>query len=170
MNNDLSPVLFYLFAAIVIISALGMIYCHNLVHSALSLALSFMAVAGLYAMINADFIAAVQIMIYAGTVVILIVLGIMITRRTSIQRSNMPAKKYIFCASGLIVLLFATLSYIFTHITIASSEQQAPINDTVAALAELLLGHYMFAFEVAAVLLLAAMLGAVVLAKGADEE
>lgn len=171
MNIDLSSALFYFLAAVMLFSALGIIYCRNLVHSALFMALCFISVAGLYAMINADFLAAVQIMIYAGTVVILIVLGIMITRRTTMERTSMPEKKYILRSSVLAGILFFLLSYIFiTAGTLPTLNTAALPDDTVSALAELLLDRYMLAFEIAAVLLLAAMIGAVVLAKGADEK
>lgn len=172
MNNDLNPALFYFLAAVMLLSALAIVYCRNLVYSALFMVVCFLSIAGLYAMISADFLAAVQIMVYAGTIVILIVLCIMITRRTTMERTNMPEKKYILRASVLAGLLFFLLAYIFVNSEVlpTTNSISALSGDTVSGLADLLLGHYMLAFEIAAVLLLAAMIGAVVLAKGADEK
>ncbi|WP_196594313.1 NADH-quinone oxidoreductase subunit J family protein [Pectinatus sottacetonis] len=169
MNNAMDTVLFYVLALIVIIAACGIVYCKNLVHSALFMTLCFISIAGLYVLLNADFLAAVQLMVYAGTVVILIALGIMMTRRISMDRSNMAERKYTGWVKCISVVLFICLSYIFINFPVPLAKVNT-VQDTVAALAQLLLGHYVLAFEIAAVLLLAAMIGAVVLAKGADDK
>ncbi|WP_182186443.1 NADH-quinone oxidoreductase subunit J [Pectinatus frisingensis] len=169
MNDGIFTVMFYLAAIIAVTAAWGVIYCKNLVHSALFLALCFIAVAGLYALLNADFLAAVQIMVYAGTVVILIVLGIMMTRRVSMDRSNVMEKSSILGAAVVSLLLLVCLLLIFLNVSFVDSAVN-DIQDTVGALAQLLLTHYVLAFEIAAVLLLSAMIGAIVLAKGADEK
>jgi NADH-quinone oxidoreductase subunit J len=106
---------------------------------------------------------------YAGTVVILIVLGIMMTRRVSMDRSNVMEKSSILGAAVVSLLLLVCLLLIFLNVSFVDSAVN-DIQDTVGALAQLLLTHYVLAFEIAAVLLLSAMIGAIVLAKGADEK
>lgn len=168
MADTMASIIFYILAIIIVIAAWGIIYCKNLVHSALSMTLCFIAIAGLYALMQADFLAAVQIMIYAGTVVILIALGIMMTRRISMDRTNMPERRYMIWTTLITGGLFICLGIIFIEYPLASANVKSEGN-TVDAIAQLLLGKYMLSFEIAAVLLLAAMIGAVVLAKGADE-
>ncbi len=168
MDDTMASIIFYILSIIIVVAAWGIIYCKNLVHSALAMTLCFIAIAGLYALLQADFLAAVQIMIYAGTVVILIALGIMMTRRISMDRTNMPERKYMVWTALITGGLFICLGWIFINYQ-AGGIMVRPVGNSVDAIAQLLLGKYVLSFEIAAVLLLAAMIGAVVLAKGADE-
>lgn len=168
MSELAQTALFYLLAAVTLVAALGVALGRNLVHSALSLTVSFLGVAGIYLLLYADFLAAVQILVYAGTVAILIALGIMLTRRASMDHSNPDRSGRSRILAALLALGFAGLVGCAAS-SVAWPEATAPTWDTVSALAELMLGKYVLAFETAAVLLLAAMLGAIVLAKGADE-
>ncbi|QJW46995.1 NADH-quinone oxidoreductase subunit J [bacterium BFN5] len=163
-----STVAFYSLAAITLASAIGVVRKSNLVHSALLLALCFVGVSGLYVLLHAEFLAAVQLLIYSGAVAVIVVLGIMLTQRSNMNDTNQSndRSRWAVGVCGLIALLL--LSVIATtpwHISIAMAiENSAPF------IARMLLTEYMIAFEVAAVLLLAAMVGAIVLAKGVDEE
>ncbi len=169
--------IFYILAIITLCAALSIVVCKNLVHSALSMAICFLSIAGLYASLNADFLAVAQLMIYAGTVVILIILGIMMTRRVSMNYTNMPQQKYIIKAALLCGSIVGILSFVFLHTDYSEtvSDNEIDIAANVAKmsmdnLATVLLNHYVLAFEIAAILLLAAMIGAIVLAKGAEEK
>ena len=87
----MSLLLFYLLAAIIVISAIMVVTLRNVLHSALSLVLTFFMVAGIYLMLNAEFLAAVQVLIYVGAVTILILFAIMLTyqiQSKSIRQSN----------------------------------------------------------------------------------
>lgn len=168
MNDTVAAIVFYIVAVVILISAWGIIYCKNLVHSALAMTLCFITIAGLYALLDADFLAAVQIMIYAGTVVIIIALGIMMTRRISMDRTNMPERKYLIGTALVTGALFICLGAVFLKYPVVTVINK-PLGNTIDKIAQLLLGRYVLSFEIAAVLLLAAMIGAVVLAKGADE-
>jgi len=79
----LEALIFYLLAALTIGSALVVAFSHNLVHSAFSLLGAFMGVAGLYAMLAADFVAVIQVMVYIGGILILIIFAVMLTHRIS---------------------------------------------------------------------------------------
>lgn len=166
MSEIAQAVIFYLICAVTLLAALGVVLGKNLVHSALLLTVSFFGVAGLYILLHADFLAAVQILVYAGTVAIIIALGIMLTRRESMENSN-PDHKRRWLPAGLSALFAAVIIYILTATPWKIGNN--PVVDTVSALADLMLGQYVFAFETAAVLLLVAMVGAIILAKGADE-
>lgn len=167
----MTSALFYFLAAVMLVSAGGIVACRNLIHSALSMTVCFIAAAGLYTLLDADFLAAVQIMVYAGTVAILIVLGIMITRRVSMEFTNLPQRRFIVRASLLAGVLAALLCAVVLYFAPQiDAPGYAASGSTAAAIAELMLSRCMLAFETAAVLLLAAMIGAIVLAKGAGEE
>ena len=169
MNELIYDVAFFIFAAITVAAAVGVVTKSNLVHSALLLALCFIGVSGLYVLLQADFLAAVQILIYNGAIAIVFVLGTMLTRRsarhgTNDTEVNIPSR-LVSMVSGLFVII--TLGVIATTPWQYSSGN--PVQDTPSLLAQLILTDYMVVMEVAAVLLLAAMIGAIVLAKGVEE-
>lgn len=170
MSEMLNSIMFYIIGFVVIISAFSIVSCRNLVYSAISMTVCFIAIAGLYALLNASFLAVVQLMVYAGTVAVLIVLSIMMTRRVSMTYSNMSQRKHLVCAIFLSSLIAVILSGIFLFLDEPRSSIPANISvdNVLSQLANLLFGKYALSFEIAAVLLLAAMIGAIVLAKGAD--
>ena len=168
MDELVYNIAFYIFAAITIASAIGVVTKPNLVHSSLLLALCFIGISGLYVLLQADFLAAVQILVYSGAVAILIVLGIMLTQRSSMEDTNQNSGwrrgAALICGCFLVVVLIviATTPWHYSSALVAQ--------DTPSVIAQLLLTDYMVAFEVAAVLLLGAMIGAIALAKGGKEE
>lgn len=169
MNELIYDVAFFIFAAITVAAAVGVVTKSNLVHSALLLALCFIGVSGLYVLLQADFLAAVQILIYNGAIAIVFVLGTMLTRRsarhgTNDTEVNIPSR-LVSMVSGLFVII--TLGVIATTPWKYASGE--PVQDTPSLLAQLILTDYMVVMEVSAVLLLAAMIGAIVLAKGVEE-
>ncbi len=159
---------FFLFAGLALLFACGVIFFRNVVHSALSLTATFICVACLYLSIGADFMGAVQILVYGGAVAVLIVMAIMLTRREDMAHSN-PSRgllRHVVAAAvaGIFLLGMAAV----TILTPFHSAPQ-PLGDAAPGLADLMLTHYVLPFEVVAVLLLIAMIGAIVLAKGAEE-
>jgi len=169
MNELTYNVAFFIFAAITVAAAVGVVTKSNLVHSALLLALCFIGVSGLYVLLQADFLAAVQILIYNGAIAIVFVLGTMLTRRstrhgTNATEVNIPSR-LVAMVSGLFVII--TLGVIATTPWQYASGE--PVQDTPSLLAQFILTDYMVVMEVSAVLLLAAMIGAIVLAKGVEE-
>lgn len=162
---------FGIFAAIsgvIVIGALGVVVWRNLVHSALSLTLAFVGLGCLYISLSADFLGAVQIMVYGGAVSILLVMGIMFTRRDDMAHSN-PSRTFM---SHLVALPVAgSFLGMMTLVLLFTPFKEAPVEveDTAAAIADLMLTKYMLPFEIVAVLLLVALVGAIILAKGVDE-
>jgi len=156
---------FWILALLTIGSALGVIVFRNLVHSALYMVLTFVGVAGLYVLLYADFLAAVQILVYAGAIAILIVFGVMLTQRRDMQETNTFGK--LSPISGLVAFcLVAVISLSVVQTNWVALSDQAPPDSTVDLVAGLMMTNYVVPFEVAAILLLVAMIGAIILAKG----
>ena len=154
---------FWILAAVAILAALGVVVLRNIFRAALSLVLCFLAVAGLYVTLSADFLAAVQILVYVGAISVLIILAIMMTRE--VQQGN-PSNRLRIPA-----FLVATVFLVVLVFTMVNTSWQvsgiAPIAPTTGSLALKLLGEngFILPVEISAVLLLAAILGAIVLAR-----
>lgn len=158
---------FYLLAAVVLAAAAGVIFNRNLVHAALLLALTFIGVAGLYILLAADFLAAVQLLVYNGAVSVIVVIGVMLTQKGDMTGSNPPNR--LGAGTAVVVgLLAAALIAAILGTKWKISAVPVP-EETAEAIAGLLLGDFAIAFETAAVLLLAAMIGAIILARGGDK-
>jgi len=156
-------VAFWILAVVGILAALGVVLLRNVFRAALSLILCFLMVAGLYVTLSADFLAAVQILVYVGAISVLIILAIMMTRE--VQRGSPTNRLQI--PAFIVAILFLevlVLSLINTPWQISSIPPTAP---TTAALANSLFGEggFILPVEIAAVLLLSAILGAIVLAR-----
>ena len=154
---------FWMLAAVAIIAALGVVLLRNVFRAALSLILCFLTVAGLYITLSADFLAAVQILVYVGAISVLIILAIMMTREVQQgspnSRFQIPAFIVAFLFLEVLVLTLINTPWPISGIT--------PTAPTTSALANSLFGEggYLLPVEIAAVLLLSAILGAIVLAR-----
>ena len=168
---NLNDAVFMLLALITLGSALGVVASKNIVHSALMLVLTFLGVAGLYFQMNAGFIGLVQILVYGGAISVLIIFAIMLVMDVEPEKTNLPSPSLgrrlwgVYLVVLLIIALGASIWY--TRWPLAMSAAGA---DEMTVLANLMLGKYVVAFEVAAILLLVAVVGAIILAKGADDK
>ena len=163
MSDVLGEIVFYLLAAVTIAGALGVVLAKKLVHAALLLTVTFIGIACLYFKLGADFLGAAQLMIYAGGVAVLIVLGVMLTRHAPGEATS-PDNARWFAAPVAAALFFAVV-FSAVYVTPFAERLDAPVGTTIEALADLMLGEYVMTFELAATLLLAALVGAIVLAK-----
>ena len=152
-------VTFYLMAIIAVASALGVIVLRDIFRSALCLILLFMTVAGIYLMLHADFLAIVQILIYVGAVSVLIIVAIMLTRDV---RQGQPMGKIKWVAGIVALALIGVVVWGVLDTTFYLSATP-PLEETVKPLGNLLFGNpgYVLTTEIAAVLLLSAILGAI---------
>ena len=160
---SLGPVLFYLLAVVTIGFAAMVAFSRNIVHSAFALVGSFMGVAGVYVALAADFLAIVQILLYIGGIVVLILFAVMLTHRIADVRVSNRAVGTI---PGLVVVSIVVGSMIYA--VLHTDWHAAPVKDpqpTVAAIGNAFLTTYILPFELASVVLLAALIGAVVLSR-----
>ena len=152
---------FWILAALAVGSSAAVVIIRDIFRAALFLILSFLSIAGLYIVLQADFLAAAQILIYVGAISILLIFAIMLTRDT--QRGN-PSNKFLIPGLFLAgVILSAIVVAIFT--TDWPQSPASPPEATTQLLAEALFNKFVLPFEVASILLLAAMLGAIVIAR-----
>jgi len=154
-------------AAVTLLSAVFVVHSKNLVHAVMWLALSLLGTAALYALLDAPFLSGVQVLTYVGGVVTLMIFGVMITRRHDGSRIEAGAVKPLRAAAAAIGL-FAVLGYAVVETEFPMVERAVP--PTTSDLARSLLDDNLFAFELASLLLLAAIVGSVVLARRRDSE
>ena len=160
-------VIFYLMALLAVLSAVGVALSKNILHSAFSLLGTLAGVAGLYFMLGADFIGVVQLLVYVGGILVLILFAVLLTREiTDIKISNLSVS----LMGGIplaLVMLGVSLTIMLRapfHLTASDS---AP---TVHRLGDALLREYLLPFEIASVVLLMALVGAMVIARRAVKE
>jgi len=166
MNEMLSTLVFYVVAMAILATGMGVVMSNNLVHSALLMTACFISVGILFIWLNADFLGAMEFMLYSGGVAILVVMGVMLTKRQDGPPGN-PFNHRKISAIGLVVLFALVMGTVIVSTPVSSGGYISP--DTVDALAGMMLNTYILPFEIAATLLLAALLGAIILAKGDGE-
>ncbi len=174
-------ILFFSASALVIASCALMMWTKNLMHSCVYLLGVLIGVAGLYLTLGADFVAATQIMVYVGGVVILMLFAVMLTGGKDFQSKTqqllnlLPSmgNKYTFMWGGGVGLVFAgCLTYFFMHLFKVIKVQEIDNNSyspTIEKLGELLVTDHLVAFELSSVLLLGALVGAAIIARPRKE-
>lgn len=165
-------VIFFIIAIVICSAAVGVVRTKNVVHAALFLVTVLAGVAGLFLLIAAEFLAWVQVLIYIGAVTVLLLFGIMLTRAPMGKSddldndSKLPAYAV---ASATLILLVALIVDAFDSsekIVISGKEATKTLaNGQIDALGGSILYTYIFPFEVVGLLLLAALIGAVVMAR-----
>jgi NADH-quinone oxidoreductase subunit J len=138
----------------------------ELIQAVLFLALTFVGVAGIYIVLSADFVAVVQVLIYAGAVSVLMTFAVMLTPAADRKNSETMFQVPALILAGLVLAVLIFVAY-DTEWNIANREA---FSATAASLGEALLKPYVVPFEIASVLLMTAMIGAIVLTKEDDEE
>lgn len=159
----LGALIFYLIAALTVGSALIVAFSRNIIYSAFALLGTFMGVAGLYVMLAADFVAVIQILVYIGGILVLIIFAVMLTHRISdVAVSNRAVGRFpAAVAIGVVGILMGTC------VLAANWVQKAnpPVAPTTAGIGDAFLGPYILPFELASVVLLVALIGAVVVSR-----
>ena len=167
---DLTPyipvIVFYALAALAVLSAIAAATAPKIVHAGFGLMATFFGVAGLYAMLGADFVAFSQIIIYVGGILVLIVFGILLTGRTlaTMGLEQPPRVTFALLAGGA---LFLGLTYAIRSTDWNAAAEPVDPEPTTAAVGRAFLDpeQYLVPFEVASVMLLAALVGAAYLAR-----
>ncbi len=160
---EVSQLFFYLLSFIIIVSAIYVVSLRNIFHCALFMILALFGVAGIYILLEAEFLAAVQILIYVGAVAILMIFAIMLTSRLATKRimqSNESVTLAIFICAGFLLTSLGSFGYSVWKVV----DSPLPENNTLT-IGKLLMTDYVLPFEVVSIVLLAAMIGAIVLAR-----
>ncbi len=162
----MAHILFFLLAILCIGAIAGFILSRNQAYSALFVILAFVCTAGLFAMADAPFVAVVQIIIYAGAIMVLFIFVIMMI---DIKKGLSPEKKRWITAASVVLGLILLLELLF-------AVKKLPVGATAdslgtpSRLGEVLFTKYLYPFEITSVLIIAALVGAMVLMKKQENE
>ena len=168
MTDAAVIVAFWVLAVITLGSAFMVAVVHDLIHAVLFLILSFIGVAGLYITMSADFVAVVQILIYAGAVSVLMLFSILLTPRSGRDNATVSYAAPISAIAGLVgaVIIFVALKTDWSTIP----KGPAPFTQTATQIGNALLDPFVLPFEVASVVLVVAMVGAIIMVRPSSEE
>lgn len=166
MDDTAVIIAFWVLSAITLLSALMVGMVRDLVHAVLFLILSFIGIAGLYITLSADFVAVVQVLIYAGAISVLMLFAILLTPRSGRDNAAVSYKAPISVIAGLVG---ATIVFVGLQ-TEWSKVENDRFDTTAAAIGEALLDPFVLPFEVASIVLTVAMIGAIILVRQGDEE
>lgn len=157
---------FFVFAAVVICGAVMMLSAYKVVHMVVSLAAAFLGLGGMFVVLEAEFVAFVQVLIYAGAVSILMVFGIMMTDHRALQQEPARPAHEIIAGIGALCLFgaifYAIQSTEFPAPTLALSP---PGSDNTMEIGTRLYTEHVIPFELVSVLLTVAFIGAIVIAR-----
>ena len=173
MNPE--QVLFILFGAVSLIGAIAVISFRHPIYSALSLIVTFFAQAGLFILLGAHFVAAVQVIVYAGAIMVLFLFVIMLLNLGTLSAKGAISGKLKGFAVILGILLAIEGVYIAVNAINAPPDASAEaatesVNTTTYNIGELLFNEYLLPFEVTSLILLAALIGVIVLVKRESQE
>lgn len=165
MSNE--EIIFYFVAGLTVIGALGVVTARNVVHSALFLIVALMAVAGIFILLAAEFLAIVQVMVYGGAVTILILFAMMLTRARDAEGSlNGPQAPF----AALAAITFGITSIVAVTTTKFPGESDKINVISVEQIGNSLFTTWAVPFEIASLVLTVALLGAIVIARGEEGE
>lgn len=169
MGSAFHDLIFFVFAALTVASAVCVLMMNNLLHAAVSLFFSLTGVAALYLIMGADFLGVTQLLVYAGGILVLLIFGIFLTAR--LHESSVEFKERPVIWSVGIGIAFATFAAISSVISSQAWVTKTPeYVSTTSKLGELFLSKYLLPFELISLLLLMAMIGSVLLVKKEIEE
>ena len=164
-------IIFYIFAALSVLGGLGVLFLRNPIHCALSLVGTFFCLGSIYVMLNAEFVAVIQVLVYAGAIMVLFLFVLMLlSSKTSDQNTNKwPIGKIL---AGLLSFgIFVKIASLFSMGDLQLGPKGAyPLEvveevGSISLIGRLLFTDYILSFEIIAILLLVAVIGAVVIAK-----
>jgi NADH-quinone oxidoreductase subunit J len=163
----IGAVVFYVLAFVTVGSAAVVVLARSIIYSAFALLFTFFGVAGLYVLLGADFLAATQLLIYVGGILVLLLFGVMLTHKLYDLDLKSEVTQFwpgVFIAAGLFIVLFATARR--TEWVTATPRPPAP---TTEAIGKMFLGQFLLPFEAASVLLLVALIGAAMIVRRKKE-
>ncbi len=159
--------LFYIASALTLFGAIGVVTTRNVVYAALFLLVSLAGVAGAFVLLYAEFLALVQVLIYGGAIIIVILFALMLTRTGEYEASG-ENRRWPF-AAAVSIGLFALLAYAFVSDSVRYNSATRTAID-VEELGKALFEQWAVPFEIASIVLIVALIGAVVIGRAAPEE
>lgn len=160
-------IIFWILSFVILVSGFMVVSLKNIFHCAIFLILCLSAVAGIFILLDAEFLAAAQVLIYVGAVSILMIFAVMLT-------SNLASHRIVQTNQNSLVAFFVCIAFAMGAVVLISStriwnltSESLPV-DNVLSIGKLLMTEFMLPFEVVSILLLAAMIGAIVLARGEE--
>lgn len=168
---DIATIFFYIISALIVFSAISVVVNPNPVYSALNLALTMIGLAFIYYSLKAPFIAGVQLIVYAGAVIILFVIVLMIfdlkTEEEKVEGKflNIPRSFKMICAGWLCGLIIGAVSYSQKFVSLNKVSENMTDNQGVKELAYKIFTKYLFAFEALGLMLLLIAIGVVAISR-----
>lgn len=159
---------FIVLAIGVITGGLLLLMLQKVVHMVLSAVFTFISIAGVYVLLSAEFVAAVQVLIYSGAITIMMLFSIMLTNHREQEQEKIQPVRHFFVVMG--VLVFAIVVYLGIHDLDLMAQADTLHESNTEQIGIALFTKYVIPFEVMSVLLLVALIGAVILAKKDDGE
>ncbi len=166
-KNLLTQIVFYFFAVLTVGSAAVVVFARSIIRSAFALLFTFFGVAALYVLLGADFLAATQMVIYVGGILVLLLFGVMLTHK--VYDLNLKSETFQFFPALLaVVAIFAALVTFMmrAHWHAGGLSPDVP---TTATIGELFMKDYILPFEAASILLLLALIGAAMIVRRRSE-
>jgi NADH-quinone oxidoreductase subunit J len=166
-NNILAQAVFYFFAVLTVGSAVVVVFSRSLIYSAFGLLFTFFGVAALYVYLGADFLAATQMVIYVGGILVLLLFGVMLTHKLY----DLKLRTETFQLGPALLLMLAVLLTLLAAFGNArwASLGERPLSPTTAELGELFMKDFILPFEVASLFLLVALIGAAMIVRRRSE-
>ena len=162
---QLFDIVFFVFAFITVVSAVIVVFSKNIIYSAFSLLFTFFGAAGLYVLLQADFLAVTQVLIYVGGILVLMLFGVMLTNKVinvEIKTGSLHTLPALFLAA----IVAGTLAGLFySSWKGVAAPPTSVASTTTKALGELLMTSYLLPFEIASIVLLVALIGAAMYAR-----
>lgn len=163
MESGTQIAIFYILAAMIVGSGVMVVTLRNVFHSLLFLVLCFFSVAGIYVLLHAEFVAAVQVLIYVGAVTVLLIFAIMMTAKIyspSLKQFN----EQVIPGLIIVVAILAVTLWVLSR-TAWNVSKDVFAGQSTAEIGKSLLTTYVLPFEVVSVVLIAALIGAIVIAR-----
>ncbi|MBC8078937.1 MAG: NADH-quinone oxidoreductase subunit J [Gorillibacterium sp.] len=165
--SDLASYPFILFAVLSIVGGIIMINSTKVIHMVAAIAMTFLSLAGLYVMLNAEFVAFVQVLIYAGAISILMIFGIMMTKHRDEEQKQQRPWHTILTIAGVLTL-FGILWYAIQQATFSDARLPEGAGSPLE-IGKLMMSKFVVPFELMSVLLTVALIGAIVVAKREED-
>ena len=168
---NLETIVFYLFSAIIVISALLILFTRNVLYAAFLLIFTFLGVAAIYVFAGADFLAITQILVYVGGVLVLLIFGVMLSHRLAGEPVLSGQHNWfiaLLLSAGIFILLLQVIlkgTFYFQQPNFNTGNIEPVNNSTIKLLGFQLMTNFVFPFELVAIILLVALIGAAFLAR-----